>query len=366
MRFINRAEALRTVTVSFAAPAALVLLGLPPALLFIVWYGSQRRRALLSRFGLPEALAALSSLTPRRRRWSRLLLLGGVASLAVVLAGPRWGRGDPGVVSGRDLVIVLDLSKSMLADDMRDPSGESKQRWQAAQAGIRDLVESIRQRGGHRIGLVVFAARPWTVCPLTADYDQFLMRLDEFSPKAPPPEVNPNMGEKFVSGTRIGAAIAEAVKAHDPRFPGYQQIWKISDGDHPASDRDAEIEAGARLAREAQIPIFTVGVGDPEKLTVVALKDLYSTKLVKALPAARDCPGDARRVSPRPPRQTGPDGVFPHSHRAAPQPGSPRRCSPPAARPRPVVSAAGNRLLVGGVGDRTVKACWQVGMHRLR
>lgn len=322
------AEALRTVSLSFAAPYALLLLVLPFALALIFWYGSQRRRSLLSRFGLPEALAALSSLSPRRRQWSRLLLFGGVACLAVVVAGPRWGKGDPGVVSGRDLVILLDLSKSMLADDMSGPAGEREQRWQAAQAGIHDLVESIRQRGGHRIGLVVFAAKPWIVCPLTGDYDQFLMRLDEFSPKAPPPEVNPNMGEPFVSGTRIGAGIAEAVKAHDPRFPGYQDILLISDGDDPASDRDAEIEAGLRLAREAQIPIYTVGVGDPKEVSVVDfLDERHASQLVEEplqeiarqtrgeyLPAHRHKPNLTEffrtRIEPRPSREV-PDDALP-------------------------------------------------------
>ena len=315
-------------SLSFARPAALLLLGLLPVLIAIFWHGSRQRRAMLLRFGRPEALAALSSLQPRRRARSRLLLLGSMLGLVIALAGPRWGKGDPGVVSGRDLMIVLDLSKSMLADDMRDPDGVNKQRWQAARAGIHDLVESIRQRGGHRVGLVVFAAKPWVVCPLTADYDHFLMRLDEFSPEAPPPEVNPIMGEPFESGTRIGAALTEAVKAHDPRFPGYQDILLISDGDDPADDRDSEIETGIRAAREAHIPVHVVGVGDPENAVGASFKDeIRPTQLVEAplqeiarqtrgeyLPAHRDRPKLAEffhaRIEPRPSRELT-DDAFP-------------------------------------------------------
>jgi Ca-activated chloride channel homolog len=225
---------------------------------------------MLRRLGRPEAVTALSSLKPGRRGRSRVLLLGAIASLTIAVAGPRWGKGEPGVVIGRDAMIVLDLSKSMLADDMRNADGLSEERWQAAKAGVHDLIESIRQRGGHRVGLVMFAAKPWVVCPLTSDYDHFLMRLDEFNPKAPPPELSPGKGEEFPSGTRIGAAIAEAVRWHDTRFPGYQDVLLISDGDDPADDREEEIEKGWRAALEAQIPVDTVGVGDPDHAVTVA------------------------------------------------------------------------------------------------
>jgi Ca-activated chloride channel family protein len=254
-----------TIPISFARPDLLwLLLLLLPLLAAAGYRGSRKRRAMLQRLGPASAIAALSSLKTRRRMQSRLCLLGAVLLMVVTLAGPRWGRGDSGVVIGRDLMVVLDLSKSMLADDMRDPDGRDvKERWKAARAGIHELVNSIKQRGGHRIGLVVFAAKPWIACPLTADYDHFAMRLDEFDPIAPPREVNPVEGEQFPSGTRIGAAIVEAVRAHDPRFPGYQDLLMISDGDDPAPDVESEIETGIQAAQEANIPVHVVGVGDP-------------------------------------------------------------------------------------------------------
>jgi Ca-activated chloride channel homolog len=322
----------------FARPEALFLLLSLPVLLVIAWYGSRRRKTLLLRFGRPEAIASLSSLRPRSRLRSRLCVLGSMVFIVVALAGPRWGKGESGVVIGRDLMIVLDLSKSMMADDMRDPSGEEKQRWQAAQAGIRGLVESLRQRGGHRIGLVVFAAKPWLTCPLTADYDHFLMRLDEFTPLAPPPELSAGPQESFPSGTRIGAALIEAVKWHDPRFPGYQDVLLISDGDDPSKeDRDSEIETGIRAALDAKVPVHVVAVGDPDdakifsyrrsngdeeiagptRLVEEPLKEIARLTHGEYLPARRDRPNLAEffqtRIEPRPSREL-PDDALPQSH----------------------------------------------------
>jgi Ca-activated chloride channel family protein len=287
-----------TLPFTFARPEALFLLLLPPALVVLAFASGRRRRAALARFGRPEALAALSTLRPRRRGRARLCLLGAVLLLAVALAGPRWGRGEPGVVIGRDLMVVLDLSKSMLADDMRGPEGGSTrmQRWQAARAGVHDLVAELRKHGGHRVGLVVFAAKPWLVCPLTADYDHFLMRIDEFSPEAPPRETVPAKGEQFPSGTRIGAAVADAIRWHDshligpvkfglmrlgvidtgrwddPSSLGFQDVLLVSDGDDPAPDADEEIEEGIKAARDAKVPVHVAGVGDPKEASTVVYR----------------------------------------------------------------------------------------------
>ncbi|MCE9533034.1 MAG: VWA domain-containing protein [Planctomycetes bacterium] len=258
----------------FGRPHALWLLAVPILLAAIFYRGNRRRSTALERFGYPDAMRELTTLRPRTRLYTQASLV--VASLLLVsaLAAPRWGKGEPGVVVGRDLMIVLDLSKSMLADDMRDPESKSaKERWQAAQAGIHDLIATIEQRGGHRVGLVVFAAKPWLVCPLTTDYAHFLARLDEFNPKAPPREVNPEKIEFFPSGTRIGSALIEAINRHDPRFTGFQDVLLISDGDDPATDdRDSEIEPGILLAIDKKIPIHVAGVGDPDNAVTIAFK----------------------------------------------------------------------------------------------
>jgi Ca-activated chloride channel family protein len=76
----------------------------------------------------------------------------------------------------------------------------------------------------------------------------------------PPPDIRP-ADDAAVSGTRIGAGLAAAVAAHDPRFPGFQDIVLLSDGDDPAQDREWAL--GVSAARKANIPVHAVGVGDP-------------------------------------------------------------------------------------------------------
>lgn len=318
--------------ISFARPILLSLILLLPVLIVLAYRMGKRRRILLERFGQLEALAGLSSLQPRWRVRARLCLFASVLLIIIGLAGPRWGKGDPGVVAGRDLMIVLDLSKSMLAEDMRDE--KAPERWRAAQAGIHDLIAYLRSRGGHRVGLVVFAAKPWLVCPLTNDYDHFAMRVNEFSPAAPPMEVNPEKDEHVPSGTRIGAGVAEGVFWHDKRFPGHQDVLLISDGDDPSPDADDEIEVGYREARTAKIPVHVVGLGDPfgdpttviwkrpdgqeeiigpTKLKEGPLKEIARQTRGEYLPAHREMPalGDFFRtyIEPRPTRELSDDAM---------------------------------------------------------
>src|SRR5947209_4439632 len=262
---------------SFARPSYLYLLILLPVLGAMAIVAARRRRAALARLGRPETVGGLSSLRPGSRRRSRLLVFTGLVGLILAVAGPRWGKGgEAGVVVGRDLVVVFDLSRSMTAADMADPA--HPQRWEAARVGLRDLVNAVQQRGGHRLALVVFAARPWVVCPLTSDYDHFLARADEFSPTAPPPEVRPDPDEPLVTGTGIGAALRMALAAHDPRFPGYQDILLLSDGDGPGVE--AESEGGIKDATDRHIPVHVVGLGDPTRPTDLVLGEGDSAEFV--------------------------------------------------------------------------------------
>jgi Ca-activated chloride channel homolog len=313
---------------SFARPSYLYLLILLPLLGVMAIVATRRRRAAMLRLGRTETVTNLSSLRPGSRRRSRLLLFVGVAALIGAVAGPRWGKGgEAGVVVGRDLVIVLDLSRSMTAADMADPN--HPQRWEAAKAGLHNLLDTIQQRGGHRIALVVFAARPWVVCPLTSDYDHVRARLDEFSPNAPPPETRPDPDEPMETGTAIGSAIRQALAAHDPRFPGYQDILLLSDGDGP--EVESESEGGIKEAVDRQVPVHVVGLGDPAQATQLVIGDGESAEFVgtklqegllkdiarrtrgEYLPTRRETPalGDwfTRVIEPRPSRELSDDAI---------------------------------------------------------
>ena len=101
--------------------------------------------------------------------------------------------------------------------------------------------------------------------------------IDDLDGKFPPPEIRPGSAE-VKSGTRIGDALKAAVATHDKRFPGYQDIVLISDGDDPADDRDGL--RGADEARRAEIPVHTVGVGDPVQESILEFGDeLAPTRL---------------------------------------------------------------------------------------
>lgn len=239
----------------FAHPDALGLLFLLPVLTVLTIWAARRRRWALARVG---RLGALASLTQRRQGWAGLrsfIISMALTMLVIGIAGPQWGR-EPSVAvaHGRDLVIVLDVSRSMLADDVLP------NRFTQARDAVAKLLTSFQQRGGHRVALVAFAGRARIVCPLTHDYDHFLEKLAELDAEHLAPEFR--AGPEAASGTRIGAGLELAVAAHDERYRDarVQDIILLSDGDDPATDH--EWFTGIQAAQTANIPVHTIGIGD--------------------------------------------------------------------------------------------------------
>ncbi|MBL8866831.1 MAG: VWA domain-containing protein [Gemmataceae bacterium] len=246
-------------TVRFGNPGAFWL-ALAPAFYAIGNRGQTRRdRSRLAALGRPGAIAALRTGTDSRPGIARLFVALAWLALVIAFARPYWGEADErGVAVGRDIVIAIDFSRSMWAEDMADR--ERPARWQAAIATARGLVAELRGRGGHRVAVVVFAARPTTIVPLTTDYDHVDFRLDELDATTPPAEIRP-ADDAAVSGTRIGAALAAAIAAHDPRFSGFQEIVLLTDGDDPAGDE--EWRTAIPALRRGAIPVHVVAIGDP-------------------------------------------------------------------------------------------------------
>jgi Ca-activated chloride channel family protein len=254
--------------IRFARPELLWLLLLIPFLALINRYGLIRRRKAVAELGRPAAVAGLHTHPRQHYRWLGVVYPLAWIALLLGLAGPRWGKSDePGVAVGRDLVVVVDLSRSMLAKDLANDEA----RWEAARAGLIDLMEAVSRRGGHRVAVVVFAAKPKLLVPLTTDYDHVLAVIDDLDGYYPPPEIRPGADPAVTSGTRVGAALEVAVAAHDPRFPGSQDIILLSDGDDPQNDR--EWLRGADAARKAGIPIHTVGIGNPGAGSLIWVED---------------------------------------------------------------------------------------------
>ena len=262
----------------FLHPERLFLLAAVPALaLMIAWRYRRARRVVDSLGTLPAA-----ELRPllRRTARARLGLALAFGAIAFASAGPAWGTSarDDGIVRGRDLVVLLDLSRSMLADDCTDP--DYRRRCDVARACLLNLADDLEARGGCRIALCVFAAKPWVLCPLTADIAHFRQMVGEYSPLGPPLRMLPTETEDFPSGTRIGSALRYAVGLHDPETVGFQEILLVSDGDDPAEDRLREIQGGVDACRTARIAVSVVGIGDSIDECVLAIADeLISTRM---------------------------------------------------------------------------------------
>ena len=197
-----------------------------------------RRRALL-RFGDPATLARLSS-APSAERRALALGLGILAfgSLVLALGRPQWGaRMEEIRRRGIDLVLAVDLSRSMLTPDIR-PS-----RLQVARQAIAGLLDRLP---GERVGLVGFAGSAHVFCPLTLDHAAARMFLDVLEPSLVPDP-----------GSALGAAIRKGVALFDPKQRKYKVMILFTDGEDHAT---APLEA-AREAAEAGVLLFAVGVG---------------------------------------------------------------------------------------------------------
>ena len=248
--------------VDFAHPESIILLLPPIVMLMLRMFHRRRLQQRLAQLGDVAAVYGLIVQVPPRRIWAMLAKALGWLLLVIAAMGPRWGeRNSSGVAVGRDIVILLDFSQSMLAADMTGPPT----RWQAAIAGIDDMLLSLERRPGDRVGLVLFAAKPKVLVPLTTDLRHVRGTLRELDANFPPEAIRPD--EFSQSGTRFGRAINHAVDLHDNRFPHYQDIIIVSDGDDPSDDR--EWVSGVNAARSREIAVHTVGVGDPNRATTI-------------------------------------------------------------------------------------------------
>ena len=206
--------------------------------LFYVWV-FQRKSALLERFASPGLLRhILVGVSPERQVAKAVLLMLAVVFMILALAKPQIGyKWHELKRTGVDIMIALDTSRSMLASDVT-PS-----RLSMAKRKIEGLVGIL---DGDRIGLVAFAGRGFVQCPLTLDYGAFQTILDSVDTETIP-----------LPGTAIGTAIDKCLSAFDEKERKYKVIILITDGeDHEAKAREA-----ARRARDAGVPVYTVGVG---------------------------------------------------------------------------------------------------------
>lgn len=245
---------------------ALLGLGLVPLFLLIISRQIRRReRQRRARLGTASSVETLLIDRPPRPKTVISLAFAAWLMMVIALAGPRWGEGESdGIAIGRDFALVIDFSRSMRADDM--PGGNA--RWQVAVASAASFADQLRRRGGHRISLTIFAARPVVMVPLTTDYDHIRRKLGELDGRFPPAEIRPDR-EDAPSGTRIGAGVAKAAGTFDDRSGATGDLVLWSDGDDPADDREWRLAVQA--ARQAARPIHVVAVGNPDVASLIPM-----------------------------------------------------------------------------------------------
>lgn len=233
---------METASLSFERAWVLNLLWLLPLVVALFWWSEQRRKAAIGRIVAPKLRSLLAGNTSSLRRWFRsVCVIAALGLLVVALAGPRLGYDTLEVPHrGRDVVIAVDVSKSMLATDIV-PS-----RLDRAKLLAEDLVGEL---GADRIGLVAFAGSAFLQAPLTLDHGAVLAALDELDPTVIPK-----------GGTNLAAAIGMADEAFGKAEGFSRAVIIISDGEELSADG----VAAAKKAAQQGVRIFTVGVGSAE------------------------------------------------------------------------------------------------------
>jgi Ca-activated chloride channel family protein len=225
--------------VSFASPWVLYGLLVIPVLVF--WYIRRRRAAVGTlRF---SSLAPFDALKPTLRERLRdlpfILRVAGLALLIVAIARPQSvSEGENIYTEGIDIVLVLDISGSMLAEDFQP------NRIGAAKEVAQKFVDA---RTNDRIGLVVFAGQSFTQCPMTLDYRVLKNLLRQ---------IKPGMVE---DGTAIGMGIAQGVNRLEGSTAKSKVMILLTDGVNNRGEIDPL--TAAQLAQSFGIRMYTIGVG---------------------------------------------------------------------------------------------------------
>ena len=226
----------------FEEPTNLYLLIMLPFLSAFYLYSNYRRRKAIRKFGDPVLMAQLmpdvSKYRPDVKFW---LVFAAIGLFAVLLARPQFGSKLETVKrQGVEVMIALDISNSMLAQDVQ-PS-----RLEKAKRLVAQLVDKMEN---DKVGMIVFAGDAFTQLPITSDYISAKMFLES---------INPSLISK--QGTAIGAAINLATRSFTPQEGVGRAVIVITDGEN---HEGGAVEA-AKAAAEKGIQVSVLGVGMPD------------------------------------------------------------------------------------------------------
>ena len=227
---------------TFANPHMLwLLLAIPPALLAFFWWSGRARQRLLTQFIQARLLTTLTvGISATRQKIRVGCLVGAVAFLILALARPQWGFDWEEIKQrGLDIVIAIDTSKSMLAEDI------APNRLARAKLAALELMQRAKS---DRLGLVAFAGSAFLQCPLTIDDAAFRQSVEALDVNIIPQ-----------GGTALTEAIQTALTAYK-EGENYKVLVLLTDGE----DHDSgALEAAEKAAAEG-LRIFTIGIGTAE------------------------------------------------------------------------------------------------------
>jgi Ca-activated chloride channel family protein len=222
----------RALWLLFAVPVVLV-----PAYIWCFWRKAQTLRVLAS----SEMLRRINStVSLRKQAFKAALLIVAFIGIVLALTQPKWNPQPQQIHrQGRDVAIALDVSRSMLADDIKP------NRLERSKIAISDLLDVLR---GDRIAIITFAGNATVKCPLTQDYAFVRMTLADVS-----------LESNSRGGTMIGDAIRKAAdEVFDRQSRQYKDLILITDGE----DHDSFPVEAARKAGEEGVRIIAIGLGD--------------------------------------------------------------------------------------------------------
>ena len=219
-----------------------LLLAIPVLVALHIWI-TRRKRQQLQLFGDPELMVELMPNASRIRPHVKFALMLTALSLLIIgIARPQYGTKEQTVKrQGIEVMIALDISNSMLAEDV------APNRLERAKQMLSKLVD---QMVDDKLGLVVFAGDAFTQIPITCDYVSAKMYLQSITPELIPAQ-----------GTAIGKAITTCVSSFGTEDTEKSRaIILITDGENHEDDA----QAAAKMAKEKGIHVFVVGIGKPE------------------------------------------------------------------------------------------------------
>jgi Ca-activated chloride channel family protein len=244
----------------FAQPLMLNGFILVAALVFFFAWQRRSKKRQIGKFAEDHLSGRLIRHdNPNTENARQILMTLGFCFLVLALARPQWGsRWEQMKRRGLDILIALDVSKSMLSEDIK-PS-----RLERSRLAIKDFIKGLK---GDRVGLITFSGDAYLACPLTSDYAGFNLTLDDISVKM--------IG---LGGTDISRAIREARKAYAGAAGKHKILIIITDGENHEGDHVAEAQ---KAAKDNQIHIYTIGVGTPEG-ELIPVKDSNQGSFLKS------------------------------------------------------------------------------------